>query len=146
MIVLVVGQSLSRPQIALSCAAAFVDRAAADPHRAGLVETDILDHEIANDRGVPTIPLLPPHCRECQAAWRQQLTPEEAQLVSSQREFELDTKPECARVGVGRETAQIAGVVFDPARPHRARIRESRCVRRTSARAGAAVPRRARPG
>src|SRR5437868_14261535 len=48
-------------------------------------------------------------------AWRRQLAPQAAQLVSSQREFELDTKPECARVGVGRETVQIGRVVLDPA-------------------------------
>src|SRR5437763_16422481 len=48
-------------------------------------------------------------------AWRRQLAPQAAQLVSSQREFELDTKPECARVGVGRETAQIGRAVLDPA-------------------------------
>ena len=50
MIVLVIRQSLSRKQVALSCAAALVNGAAADPHRAGLVETDILDHEIIDCR------------------------------------------------------------------------------------------------
>ena len=37
MIVLVIRQRLSRKQVALSCAAALVNGAAADPHRAGLV-------------------------------------------------------------------------------------------------------------
>src|SRR5437764_14604548 len=49
------------------------------------------------------------------AAWRRQLAPQAAQLVSSQREFELDAKPECARVGLRGETAQIGRVVLDPA-------------------------------
>ena len=48
MIVLVVGQALARQQIALPRAAAIVDRAAADLYRPAVVETDILDHEIAD--------------------------------------------------------------------------------------------------
>src|SRR5436309_13627883 len=49
-----------------------------------------------------------------QAAHRRRRMPQKRQPVSSQREFELDAKPECARVGLGRETAQIGSVVLDP--------------------------------
>ena len=51
-VVLVKRQSLTWPQIALAGAGGvLIDRVAADQHRAGLIEADILDHEVAENLG-----------------------------------------------------------------------------------------------
>ena len=50
-VVLVVRQPLAGAQIALVQTTAIVNRAAAGLHRPGLVETDVLDHEVADHFG-----------------------------------------------------------------------------------------------